>query len=296
VGRLRALLEVVLALVFWIVLTMVLIAVAYPIAGVKHVKEMSPLPRMVVTLAGIALLSPAVLLAARATKRRIGTLSSVKGHLRWRWLGTCLSAALAVRALPVALGVLGVVTGDHFAGWGAFLPQLGLVLVLVPIQAAGEEYFYRGAVMQAVGAFTWSAWEPAILSTAAFTVSHGFRPETVIAIGAIGASSAWMTLRTGGLEASLGYHIVLNVSVMGLSTATTGLEPGHNDHVHWLGVALSIASVAIYTAVIAQLAKSLPPGSDQVEEDPPERSVSVEHADHGGDAHALAPEQQQPGG
>ena len=75
-----------------------------------------------------------------------------------------------MRALPVALGVLGVATGDHFAGWGAFLPQLALVLVLVPIQATAEEYFYRGTLMQAVGSFTRTAWLPAIISTAAFTV------------------------------------------------------------------------------------------------------------------------------
>ena len=147
-GRLRALLEVVLALVFWILLNAILLPVVYRIAGVKKLKELSPLWSMVATLALIALLLPAVLLAARATKRRIGTLSSVKGHLRWRWLGTCLGAAVAVRALPVALGVLGVATGDHFAGWDVFLPQLGLVLVLVPVQATAEEYFYRGTLMR----------------------------------------------------------------------------------------------------------------------------------------------------
>lgn len=295
-GRLRALFEVVLALVFWFLILLIAMPVIHKVAGVAKLKELAPLPQMAMTLAVIALLLPAVWVAALATERPIGTLSSVKGRLRWRWLGTCLGAALAVRALPVALGVLGVATGDHFAGWHAFLPQLALVLVLVPFQATAEEYFYRGTLMQTVGSFTRSAWLPGIVSTAAFTVSHGFRLETVIAIAAIGASSAWMTVRTGGLEASLGHHIVLNVSVMALSAATTGLKPGHNDHVHWLGVAMSVATVAIYTAVIAQLAKSLPPGSDQVEEDPPERSVRVEHADHGGDAEPLPPQQEQSGG
>jgi membrane protease YdiL (CAAX protease family) len=247
-------LELLVTIVFWLVLVGVTFAVLHRITGVKKLRDMPPAAAMIATLGMLAVLLPATLLAARVTGRRIGSLSSVQGHLRWRWLLTCLGVALAVRAIPVALGVIGVVAGDRFAGWSAFLPQLAIVITLVPLQAAAEEYFYRGTLLQCVGSFTGSPWVPAIISTVAFTVSHGFRPEIIIAITAVGASSAWMTLRTGGLEAAMGHHIVLNVSVMALSAATTGLEIGHNAHVHWLGVVMSVATVGIYTAVIARIA------------------------------------------
>ena len=94
----------------------------------------------------------------------------------------------------------------------------------------------------------------------------------------------------------MGYHVVLNTLGMVVELAIADGKRGINEHVHYLGAAVSIAFVLAYTIIVAKLAKRLPPGPDQVEEDPAKRGLRVEHAEHGGDAEALPPEQQQPRG
>lgn len=82
--------------------------------------------------------------------------------------------------------------------------------------------------------------------------------------------------------------------IAGLATGGVALALGSLYFAHEASTEaeyVSVAGVAIYTAVIAQLAKRLPARSDQVEEDPAERRVRVEHAEHGGDAEPLPPQQ-----
>lgn len=64
-----------------------------------------PVADMALQLVGIAIGIPIVLWAARYLGRRpAGTVSSVLGRLRWRWLGLC--AAVAVPLIIVQFGVL----------------------------------------------------------------------------------------------------------------------------------------------------------------------------------------------
>jgi membrane protease YdiL (CAAX protease family) len=208
-----------------------------------------------------------------------------------------LLAALAVRAIAPVLVALDLAFGrKDFIGASAYLPRIAVLLVLVPLQATGEELFYRGSLLQAVGSFTRSAWPPIIISTALFTLAHGLRPELALAIAPLGFALAWLTIRTGGLEAGMGYHVVLNTIGIAVELAIAGGKRGINEDVHWIGAAFSAAFVGIYVLVILRLAKRLPPGSDQVEQDPPELGMRVEHADHRSDADPLPPEQQQTSG
>lgn len=54
-------------------------------------------PDLVFLLLTIAIMMPVVMLAVRLIQRRpVGTLISVEGRMRWRWLLVCLLAALPV--------------------------------------------------------------------------------------------------------------------------------------------------------------------------------------------------------
>jgi membrane protease YdiL (CAAX protease family) len=101
-------------------------------------------------------------------------LSSVAGGIRWGWLLRCIAVILPLWALYTALGVLAVpftsARPDH---WIALLV---IVVLMTPLQAAGEEYFFRGWIMQNVGA--WFA-QPIvglvaslIVSAVAFSTAH----------------------------------------------------------------------------------------------------------------------------
>jgi membrane protease YdiL (CAAX protease family) len=295
--RWKAVLEVVLAIVFAFLLMAVVMATELRVAGVKKLKDLPTEIRTFTTLADLAVLAPGALLAAVVCGRRAGSLWSVTSRIRWRWFATCLLAALAVRAIAPVLVTLELASGrKDFVGATEYLPHLAMLLVLVPLQATAEELFFRGTVMQAVGSFTRSAWPPIVISTALFTLAHGLRPELALAIAPVGLATAWLTIRTGGLEAGMGYHIVLNTLGLALELAIAGGRRGINEHPTYAGAAMSAAFVGVYVLVVVRLAKRLPPGPDQVHQDPPERRAGVEHPDHGGDAEALAPQQQQPSG
>lgn len=295
--RSKAVLEVVLAIVFAFVLMAITISIGTGVFGVRKLRELPTEARTFISIANLAVLGPAAVLAAIVCGRKAGSLFSVKRRLRWRWLGTCFAAALAVRAIGPVLVALDVAFGrKHLIAIGDLVPRVAALLALVPLQAAGEELFFRGTLLQAVGSFTRSAWPPIVVSTALFTLAHGLRPELAVAIAPVGLATAWLTIRTGGIEAGMAYHIVLNTVGLVLELAIAGGKRGINEDVHWLGAAMSAAFIGIYVLVALRLAKRLPPGSDQVEQDPAERSVGIEHADHGGHAEPLPPQQQQPSG
>ena len=112
-------------------------------------------------LASIALLIPVTLFVVRVVQwRRVGSLISVEGRVRWRWLARCVfTAAVPVTAgaLPVLLLTSGGTTladGPVAVNYGSvevLAAALLVIVLMVPFQSAAEEMTVRGLVMQLVG-------------------------------------------------------------------------------------------------------------------------------------------------
>jgi membrane protease YdiL (CAAX protease family) len=141
-------------------------------------------------------------------------LSSVAGGIRWRWLLRCVAVILPLWALYAGLAALaGPPTSPRPDQWAALLV---IVLLMTPLQAAGEEYFFRGWIMQNVGA--WFARPMVglvaslIVSAVAFSAAH-LSPDPWIlgTIACLGLAAGIATWRTGGLEAAIAIHAVNNV-------------------------------------------------------------------------------------
>jgi membrane protease YdiL (CAAX protease family) len=49
-----------------------------------------------------------------------------------------------------------------------------VTLLLVPFQAAAEEYLFRGWLLQAFGAFMRTPWPGILIGAAAFTALHAY--------------------------------------------------------------------------------------------------------------------------
>lgn len=172
-------------------------------------------------LAVLAMLIPAVLIAARvAQRRRVGTVSSVTGRLRVGWLAWC--ALLGLGATAVQLGLLflldvlaGPAGADPEVRWpgaGAMALSALVLVLLVPLQAAGEEYLARGWFVQAVGSWVRSPWPGILVGGALWTAMHA--PSTVWGVADLVLFSVvlgWLTVRTGGLEAAIALHAVGNL-------------------------------------------------------------------------------------
>jgi uncharacterized protein len=141
-------------------------------------------------------------------------LSSVAGGIRWKWLLRCVAVILPLWALYAGLAALAEPPSSPPPDqWAALLV---IVLLMTPLQAAGEEYLFRGWIMQNVGA--WFARPMVglvvslIVSAVAFSSAH-LSPDPWIlgTIACLGLAAGIATWRTGGLEAAIAIHAVNNV-------------------------------------------------------------------------------------
>jgi len=195
-----------------------------------------------------------------------GLIMSVVGRLRWRWLLTC--AGLAALALLGAV-LLALVLPEH--GGAAVEGSVNeatdrtiafalIVLLLIPLQAAGEEYAFRGYLTQAVGGVmsgrvgtALAVVVPALL----FALAHGVQdPPVFIDRFMFGLVAGALVIVTGGLEAGIAMHVLNNWVFFGLSLAfgdiTEALAPVAGTW--WLLPGTLVQSLG-YLALVAWFAR-----------------------------------------
>lgn len=189
---------------------------------------------------------------------------SVVGRVRWAWMGL---AAL------VSLGFFGIATGATFAldpstRWDPE-PQAAVILVVVllttPLQAAGEEFLFRGWLSQAVG--SWFARPLAgalvagVVSASAFALAHGgdqgpFLFADRFAFGVVASVLAW---RTGGLEAGIAAHalnnMVIFVPVVLSGQLASALDPQSVGDATSAQVGVDVVVLALLVLVLDRLGK-----------------------------------------
>ncbi|WP_203990667.1 CPBP family intramembrane glutamic endopeptidase [Sphaerisporangium rufum] len=223
-----------------------------------------PVFELAVLLLSIALVLPLVYLTAWLVQRRPpGTLSSVLGRLRWRWLLVCLGFALIALILGQgAMIATYAATGEDMSGmfgwvgWSRFLPGLVVILLVVPFQAAAEEYVFRGWVLQAFGSYVRSPWPAILIGAAAFTAMHAYTDWGIIDVFSFGVLMGWLAVRTGGLEAPIALHVINNVLSF-LPAAASG-ELGDalkQGAVPWQSIVGTVVQLGFYTIVIAIIAR-----------------------------------------
>ncbi|MEU6717730.1 type II CAAX endopeptidase family protein [Nonomuraea sp. NPDC046802] len=225
----------------------------------------NPVFGLVVVLLSIA---PVLLLvfgtAALIQRRRPGTLSSVAGRLRWRWMLIC--AGLAVLALALGQGAQALAlstSGESGAlfewrGWAGFLPALVAIVLLVPFQAAAEEYIFRGWFMQALGTHVRNPIWAILIGSVLFASLHGYSWVGLLDVFAFGAVMAWLAVRTGGLEAPIALHVMNNMMAFGLSAAAGNLDDALNQGkvpIPWQALAGTVVQLGVYAFGVIYVAK-----------------------------------------
>ncbi|MFI2486680.1 type II CAAX prenyl endopeptidase Rce1 family protein [Promicromonospora kroppenstedtii] len=226
---------------------------------------------LLVTNLGLALGIPVALVATWAQARRGGLVSSVLGRVRWRLLLGGLGVSLLL-LVPLTLGSSILVSrlgpaGD--AGSGAddtglwpLTPAAGwvalalVILLTTPLQAAGEEYFFRGWMSQWIGSLLRWRWlaviVPAVVSAVLFAMAHGAQSPWLFADRLVfGLVASLLVWRTGGLEVAVALHAANNLLAFGLAIAYDGLADSLliTEVAPVEGVA-SISTTLITTAVL----------------------------------------------
>ncbi|MFI1363383.1 lysostaphin resistance A-like protein [Streptomyces griseochromogenes] len=228
--------------------------------------EFGPVSGTAVDLLLLAVGIPVVLLAVRwIGQRPAGTVSSVTGRLRWRLLALCVLTALPIVALST-VGMLLLPTDggqeSRWAGWTVFGPALAMLVVLVPLQTAAEEYMFRGWLTQAVGAFARSPWWAILPQAVLFAAAHGWGTVWGFAdLVVFGVTAGWLTWRTGGLEAAIGLHAVNNLLSFGFAAAVVdGLKSDETAaDAPWQVVAIDVVSILLYAAAVVWWTRRRPP-------------------------------------
>ncbi|WP_051571371.1 type II CAAX endopeptidase family protein [Cryptosporangium arvum] len=239
--------------------------------------DVGPLAEFALGIGAVAVMLPIVLLVARVTQgRRPGTLSSVLGRLRWRWMLLCGLLAIGTSVLSLALlAVVGPDGGEEyrFAGWATFAPALLVVLALVPVQAAAEEYLCRGWILQSVAAFVGLRWIAIGVQALVFTLLHGIGTGWgFVDLMVFGGVAGWLAIRTGGLEAGIAAHAVNNVLAFGIAVSAVGgltIDETAADSGWQLAVVDSVVFVG-YAVAVHWLAKRMRVESTRPESTPPE--------------------------
>ena len=168
--------------------------------------------------------------------RRPGWLTSVRPRMRWGFLGACLGLALVAlvatlvvsAVLPAGGEAAGVDSSAGLNEWTDRTRDFVLVVVLLtPLQAAGEEYLFRGYLTQAFGrVFAAAGAEisraaavvvPALL----FALAHGLGQSLPVFIDrfAFGLVAGVLVVVTGGLEAGIAMHVLNNWLAFGFALA-----------------------------------------------------------------------------
>jgi uncharacterized protein len=210
-----------------------------------------PLGMLSVNL-GLATLIPiSWALMALIHQMRPRWLSSVQPRIRWRYLLACLAIAAIVLN---GVMLLSTTVGKDLS----FQPQDGLpgflvvILLTSPIQAAAEEIFFRGYLLQALGSLVAKPWFGVIASSLVFAMLHGTQNLPLFADRlAFGLLAALLVWRTGGLEAAIAAHVINNVFaylVAGLTTSVATLKALQG--IGWVDAAFDVGGFALF-AVLA---------------------------------------------
>lgn len=213
---------------------------------------------------GWALAIPAVWLVLFALHRlRPGWAASVAGRIRWRWLLTCLGVAVLALCATVVVSSLLPSQGDasvELSGalnpWTDQVRDFLLVIVLLtPLQAAGEEYVFRGYLAQALGRCAGRLGESLAMAVAVvvpallFALAHGAGQDIPIFFDrfAFGVVAGVLVLLTGGLEAGIAMHVLNNFLAYGIALAfgdmTAVLTPSEAT---WWSIPVTVTQSVIY--------------------------------------------------
>jgi uncharacterized protein len=197
---------------------------------------------------------------------RPGWLSSVRPRIRWPYFAACLGlSVLALVATVLVAAVLPQSGGTGIAGPVNDLTAqtrdfVLVVLLLTPLQAAGEEYFFRGYLTQAFGGLFGSRVVAVVLPALLFALAHGLGQSWPIFFDrfAFGLVAGVLVIGTGGLEAAIAMHVLNNFVAFGLALAfgdmASALNPTGGS---WWSIPVTLTQSLVYLALATWAARSM---------------------------------------
>lgn len=200
---------------------------------------------------------------------RPGWVSSVLPRMRWRYFAACLGLSVVALLVTVVLGaLLPAQAGDDVTGQlNSFTTTtrdfLLVVVLLTPLQAAGEEYVFRGYLTQAFGSLIpsprVSAAVAVLVPSLLFALAHGAQDAPIFFDRfAFGVVAGTLVMLTGGLEAAVAMHVLNNWLAFGLALAfgdmTSALNPEGSS---WWNIPITVVRAVVYLVLAVWVARRM---------------------------------------
>ena len=199
---------------------------------------------------------------------RPGWLASIAPRIRWRWLLVCfglafvaLFATLVVSALVPSSADDPQMSGQLNDFTSTTRDYLLVILLLTPLQAAGEEYAFRGYLTQAFGNLFGNvrsgAWAAVFFPALLFALAHGSQSAPVFFDRfAFGIVAGLAVVLTGGLEAGIAMHVLNNWLAFGLALAFSDMASTLNPTGDsWWTIPVTLTQSLVYLGLVLLVAR-----------------------------------------
>lgn len=192
-------------------------------------------------------------------------LASVVPRVRWKFFLICLGLAVIALIAQVVVSLLlpGAQQADVTAKVNDFTTTTALLAVIVllttPLQAAGEEYVFRGYLMQAIGSLFNNKWVALVVTATLFAMAHGVQNFPLFFDRFMfGLIAGWLVIRTGGLEAGIAMHILNNFLAFGYALTFADLTETLNvSEAGWSDIPLTLTQSITYAVLVLLVARKL---------------------------------------
>ncbi len=192
-------------------------------------------------------------------------VSSVFPRLRWQFLFICVGLSFVALIATVAVSALLPQQAATSVGGGLneFTPTLRsfllVVVLLTPLQAAAEEYAFRGYLLQAFGGLFRSPYVAVGASSLLFALAHGAQDAPIFLDRfAFGLVAGTLVILTGGLEAGIAMHVLNNWLAFGVALAfgdmSSALNPSGGT---WWSLPVTLTQSLTYLALAWWVARQM---------------------------------------
>ncbi len=201
-------------------------------------------------------------------------LASVRPRIRWAYFGVCLllstvalvATVLVSLVLPEQQGTGTELSGELNDFTRTTRDFLLVVLFLTPLQAAGEEYFFRGYLTQAFGGMfgrlgpTVGRALAIVIPAVLFALAHGLGQSVPIFFDrfAFGLVAGVLVVLTGGLEAGIAMHVLNNFLAFGLALAYSDMASTLNPTGGtWWSIPVTLTQSVVYLGLAVVVARAM---------------------------------------
>jgi membrane protease YdiL (CAAX protease family) len=207
-------------------------------------------------------------------------LSSVRPGMRWKFFFACLGLSVVALVISLVMSSLlpqnpNTVSGGTNELTGRLVATAIVILLTTPLQALGEEYAFRGYLMQAFGSLTHGIMEAigvskqvavriaqgfALVATSGlFALAHGAQNLPLFLDRfAFGLMAGLVVILVGGLEAGIALHILNNLVAFGLAIVFGDVSSALNvSEVSWWQLPVTVVQNGGYLLLVLLVARRM---------------------------------------